>query len=486
MQPLPFTTGFYVSDSLPLSAQECTNWYPVKMSAEARSQESLRGVPGSRQVATSGDTNQNNRGAHVFEGVPYFVNGNVLYRLDRTLVDEVYQYSLTSLGTITGTGRVSMDDNGTQMCIMVPGNPSTGYIFTTGPDTLTTITDLDFKANGEPQYVVYVDGYFVFTTDTKKFICSELNDGLSYNALDFGSAEADPDPTVAPLVLNNQLFVSGSRTFEAYQNIGGAGFPFQRSGLYLPKGLSSRFGYAITSQTFIFIGAGKNETPAIWSFVGNDVEKVSTDVIDKMLAKLTEAELADVFTWAYGQDGSYFVAFVLPTTTLVYDLSTKRWHERKSQLVDARGITSTHRSRINSAVLAYNLVLVGDSQDGRVGILSLDEYREYGTDMVRVVATQPLINNQGPVFVPSLELVMEAGVGTAEVPDPVVRMDRSVTGGRTWYDDRPRKIGPKGDYKRRTIWRRLGRAPHQEVFRFTLSDAVKPVIIGLYAGILGG
>src|SRR5574343_537685 len=74
MQPLPFTTGFYVSDSLPLSAQECTNWYPVKMSAAARSQEILRGVPGSRQVATSGDSNLNIRGAHVCEGVPYFVN----------------------------------------------------------------------------------------------------------------------------------------------------------------------------------------------------------------------------------------------------------------------------------------------------------------------------------------------------------------------------------------------------------------------------
>ena len=189
--PLPIANGFYVSDSLPVSAQQCINWYPSVVEVPALNQEILFGTPGSTQLATSGVLDNVNRGSWTFDGVPYFVNGTKLYRLDLTVVSEVDTFALTDLGTISGTGRVSMADNGTQLCVLVPGGA--GYIFTTGPDTLTTITDVDFRANGEPQYVVFIDGYFVFTTDSKKFITSAINDGLAYNALDFGTAEADPD-----------------------------------------------------------------------------------------------------------------------------------------------------------------------------------------------------------------------------------------------------------------------------------------------------
>ena len=48
--------------------------------------------------------------------------------------------------------------------------------------------------------------------------------------------------------------------------------------------------------------------------------------------------------------------------TLVYDVITQRWHERKS-VVNAQDI----RWRVNSLVTAYGRILVGDSQDGRIG-----------------------------------------------------------------------------------------------------------------------
>ncbi len=72
---LPITNGFYVSNSLPISAQECTNWYVVVEGAPALAQETLRGTPGIEQVETSGVVLQANRGAHTMAGVPYFVNG---------------------------------------------------------------------------------------------------------------------------------------------------------------------------------------------------------------------------------------------------------------------------------------------------------------------------------------------------------------------------------------------------------------------------
>lgn len=482
---LPIANGAYLSDSLPISAQECVNWYPSLTEAPALSQECLFGTPGLKQVATSGATNQANRGAHVMDGIPYFVNGGQLYRLNRTITNDIASYSTQALGTIDGTGRVSMADNGTQLCIVVGGTVSKGYIFTASPDTLTAISDPDFKANGEPQHVVFVDGYFAFTTNTKKFIISELNDGLQYNALDFGSAEADPDPTVAPIVFNNQLFIGGTETIEGFQNVGGEGFPFQRTGLYLPKGISARFSIVNASNTFMFVGAGRNESPAIWAMSGNAVEKLSTIAIDSILHKLTDAELQEVFAFSYAQRGAYFVCFALPNTMLCFDTISKRWHERKSQITDIFGATNTIRFRANSLAQAYGRVFVGDSQDGRIGDMSPEWYTEYSRNIKRSVATQPFHNQGDAFFLPSVELTIESGVGNSAAPDPLIRMDISDDGGKTWSDERERRMGKVGEYSRRAIWRRNGRAARFRVLRFSMSDPVKPVIIQLAADIVG-
>jgi len=476
--PLPIANGFYLSDSLPISAQECVNAYPNIVQAEALSRETLFGTPGSAQVTPARGTREVNRGAHVLAKVPYFVNGNVLYRVDRSTSGELDTFTDVALGTIEGEGRVSMADNGRQMMILVPGGK--GYIFTANPDILNEIVDEDFRANGDPQHVAFIDGYFAVTTDSKKFIVSALNDGMNYNALDFGTAEADPDDIVAPIVLNNQLFVGGTETLEAFQNIGGDEFPFQRTGLFIQKGVTSPFTVVNTSTTFMFIGAGHNEAPAIWELAGNSVQKVSTTAIDSVLHGVSDEDLEQAFAWSYAQKGAYFVGFALPSTTLVYDLITQRWHERKSQ-VDAQVV----RGRVNSVVAAYGRVLVGDSQDGRIGELSPDILTEYGKNIIRRFSTQPFQNNMEAFLVPGLELTMEAGVGNKEAPDPQVWLDRSLDG-KTWTDTRARPIGRVGDYTRRTIWRRNGRAARFEVFRFTVSDAIKFVVIQLTADIVAG
>lgn len=482
---LPIANGFYVSDSLPVSAQECTNLYPSIQEAPALSQEVLLGTPGITQLATTGQINQINRGAHVLGGIPYFVNGTGLYRLNRTVTAGVSSYSVTQVGTIPGTGRVSMADNGTQLCVVVPGNPSSGYIFTESPDTFTQITDPDFKANGEPQQVVFIDGYFAFTTNTKKFIVSALNNGLSYNALDFGSAEADPDDTVAPIVFNNQLFIGGTETMEGYQNIGGADFPFQRTGLYLPKGIAAPFSIVNTSSTFMWVGGGKDESPSVWAFAGNSAQKVSTIPIDTILHKLAPDELANVFAYSYAQRGAFFVCFVLPDTTLCYDLTSKRWHERKSRLIRSNGSVVIDRFRVNSLVTAYSLNIVGDSIDGRIGSLEADTYTEYGNPILRRFATQPFHAQGASFLLPSIELTVESGVGNLDQKEPEIRMERS-TDGKTWSDARPRKIGSVGQFNKRAIWRRNGRAARFETLRFSMSDPVKFVIISLTADVMTG
>lgn len=482
--PLPITNGFYKLDSLPVSAQECTNWYPVKLELPGLSSEILYGTPGAEQVATAGASSTYvNRGGITFGDQAYFVLGTGLYRLTDS-GGGTYTLS-ASLGTITGSSRVSMASNGTQLMILVPG--STGYIFTTSPDTLTTISDVDFAANGNPQYVVFVDGYFCCTTDAKKFIISALNDGLTWDALDVGSAEALPDETVAPVVFLNQLFISGSGSIEGFNNQAVTDFPFIRSGQFIERGVKAPLTLINAYDAFYFIGGGADETPAIWRFAGNGLEKISTIAIESLLQGFTADEISSAFAWKYAQKGAYFVGFSLPTTCLVYELTAGKWHERKSTITNPDSTVETKRWRANSIVAAYGELFVGDSEDGRIGRLDIDIYKEYTEVIQRTVSTQPFQNNMLSFFVASLELTIESGVGNVDATNPVLSMSRSLDG-KTWADESLREMGMGvvGDYEQRLIWRRLGRAKRFESFRFKLSDPVKPVIIQLTADIRPG
>ena len=136
-------------------------------------------------------------------------------------------------------------------------------------------------------------------------------------------------------------------------------------------------------------------------------------------------------------------------------------------------------------VKAYNIILCGDLIDGRIGELDSDVYTEYENAIIRRVATQPFQNNMQSVFFPTLELTVESGVGNVDAPDPQITLERSKDG-KTWSGPIARSIGKIGEYNRRAIWRRNGRASRFEIFRFTLTDAVKPVIIQLTANIIGG
>ena len=481
---LPIANGFYESVALQLSNQECVNFYPNIPQAPALSKGTLLGTPGLSEITSTGQANQVNRGFHVRGGIPYIVNGGNLYRVDRALDGAgVATYSNTIIGSIEGTVRVSMSDNGTQLMILVPNGK--GYILDSS-DVLTEITDPDFRANGEPQFVVFINGYFVVSTDSKKFINSALNDGTDWNALDFTTAEADPDIIVAPIVHRNVLYMAGSETIESFRQIAAATAPFQRiDGFVIPKGVRSPYSLIEVNNTFMFIGGGPNESPAVWALSGNNVEKVSTTAIDTFLNRLTTEELDEIFAETYAQDGAYFVCFAISDkTTFVFNTITGRWHEQKSTRINSSGQTVTERWRVNSIVTAYGLTLCGDAQDGRIGSLEILTYMEYERKIIRSFSTQPFSDMGNVLNVSQLELTVESGVGDFTTENPKVRMSYS-NDGHIFSDETMRDIGAIGNYINRAIWYRQGRVPRFRIFKFYFSDPVQPAILKLEANVRG-
>lgn len=473
--------GFYVSDSLPFANQRCVNLFPNFPQAPALKSSSLFNVSGLREVAASSRLNADrNRGAWVFNDTPYFVNGDSLYQLERTLnFAGEPQFRLNRIGEVDGgSGRVSMADNGTQLIII--NDVGEGFIYEpTSSPQFQPISDAGFTANGTPEQVVFIDSYFVVTTSDNVAIISAPNNGLSWNALDFISAEADPDGVVAPFVFKNQLYLLGSETCETYTNIGGAGVPFQRvNGFVLSQGCSAPATVRSIGNAVFWLGRGENEQVSVWIFQGGEPQRVATTAIENKLHELTTEEISAAFSWAYSQRGHDFVGFTVSNFTFVYDVATQRWHERISDIRDARGVRFTRRCRINSVVSAYNGLFVGDSEDGRIGQIDVDTYTEYDEPLRSFFTTSPLYDLGNSFSLPAVELVCESGVGNEDQPNPEVRLEIS-RDGAVFENPRSRMLGATGDRRVRQIWYKNGRVSRFCIFRVTISDPVKRRLFAL-------
>lgn len=499
---IPISQGFYVSESLPISAQRCVNFRPNIPQTSTVTQDNLFPTPGilEHTPRVNGVTC---RGEHEMAGIAYFVIGQELFRQNRVIGLEGETFNLETLGVIEGTSRVFMADNGTQLCITaVPqGIITTGksYIFTESPDTLTEITDGGF--DGPAIAMVYSNGFFVFAAESgKKFFNSPLNDGLGvYDPLDFSTAEVDPDQ-IRSLISNNAnglLYVPGSITTQVFRDIGRTPSPFSPLSTAIPLGITAPHSARLFGKGFAMVGAGENQQPSVWLIVGNQETKISSKAIDLVLKKLTSDQAFSIVAWTYAEGGSFFYGMTLPNTTFVYDLDNNRWHERLS----INGV-ELDQYRVSGMIEAYGRIMVGDLQDGRTGSIDSDSNLEYGRLIKRFVTSRPFDNNGDPIRMASIEAVCESGVGlssdidielgetedgtilTAKAgADPQITFSYSKNDGRTFEGPRSRSLGKIGDHRIVQVWRRSGNYPDTVVVKFEISTPNRAVIVKVRADV---
>ena len=474
--PLPIPLGFYQSKSAPLSSQRCINWVPTIPQGEALNNRALMQPSGITLFSTTGFGAC--RGAWTMAGVPYFVMGNTLLSVSKLGVTTVH-------GEITGSVRVSMADNGEFLVIVVPGGD--GYGYSNEANTLTKVVDPDYQLSDS---VTFYRGFFVFTTtDGKQLFVSNLNQPLTFDALDFGSAEGDPDRIITQIVDHDELSIIGSKTTEVFRNVGGADFPLQIiPGALTQKGAHTKYGVVKFDNTYMFIGGGENELTAIWrQSSSSSASKISTDAIDNAIQNFNEDEISTAFTMTFSKGGQFFAVFSfnstrVPGKTFVYNGTASTlagspvWFEFQTGMTDAPW-------RVNAITKAYGKLLCGDSLDGRIGEIVDDVYTEYGNAVLRQAALKPMSQDGMKIFAGELEADFEAGVGVTigQGSNPVVIMDFSDDGGRTFSNEFKRFLGKIGEYGHETVWNRQGRFPNARTIRFTVTDPVNANLIRIAA-----
>ncbi len=473
---LPIPLGFYQSESLPLNAQRCVNWIPTIPQTQSLNNRALFQVPGLKQFSDS--LVNGGRGAQEMKEIPYFVNGNSLLSVSSLGVT-------TNHGTIPGTGRVSLANNGQYLVIVIPG--LSAYVFNNVDSSINQITDVDFIVSDT---VVFKDGFFVFTaTNGEVFFNSALNDPFTYNALEFGSAEINPDKIVAGHVNHNELFILGSETIELFQTIVTPDFPFQRiPGANIQKGCHAKFSLVEFDNSFCFVGGGLNERSAIWKVAGSSsANKISTDAIDNEIQKFTREEIENSFAMTYASGGQFFAIFTfestrIPGRTFVYNATASALSQSRVWFELQSGVTDNNW-QVASIVAVYGKLLVSDLTSSVIGQIDKDTISYYGSPIFRSMATSPFTQDGTAIFAGEFEATFQSGVGltVGQGSDPVVRMDFSDNGGRTFSSEFPRKIGKIGAYEQRSIWRRQGRFPDSRVIRLTITDPVPANLLRMTA-----
>lgn len=472
---IQFATSSYKHDSLPISAQRVVNLYAERQPQDAKSPITVHGIPGIITRATCGAGPV--RGLHRMGGIRYVVSGPFLYGLSNDANPTVTQLG----GQISGSGPVSMDDNGAELEIV---NGTYGYNYSTAAG-FRRITDAGFSTANT---TTFIDGFFVFDNqDTSgQIFRSAILDGMDFSEGAFATEESKSDPTLSVYNLKKVLHVMGARTIGLWSNAGAANFPWQPiPGALIEQGLAGPKAFAEADEALFIVG---NDRVA-YRVGGAQLQRISQHAIER--AWQAYPVVSDAFGFSYPWNGHKFVGFTFPTqgATWVYDVATTLWHEEESR--DINGV-SLGRSCINCTLEpegnTNDVTLVGDAYSGQVGYLSDTVQTQFGRPVYAEAVGSPIYGQGKRMFQSLFELAMESGVGisSGQGSDPQVMMSISDNGGRTFGDmEMWQSLGVEGAYRTRLRWKRLGNF-YERCIKISISDPVRRTIVSANADLTPG
>lgn len=464
MKQIPIFGLGHKSKSANVTAQTRVNVYLEIVPDKDKTQAVAYGTPGLTLFADLGATPF--RCLQSLGDYVYGVHRGTFYQITNAGV-------ATAKGTLlTTTGRCGIENNGLQVMVV---DGTYGYTYTVATDTFARITDADFPG---ADTVAFNDGYFIVNKpNTGKFFLSALYDGMTWDALDFATAESNPDNLEAVVADHGELIPLGGISAEFWSNTGNLDFPYTRmTGAAVEWGLAARWSVAKFDNSLIWLAKNRMGEVQVVRLSGYQPQRVSTFDLENIINSYSSVSDATGFSYLHNGHPFYQINFPTAGESWLYDGASNAWSKMISH-----GMTR-HRAEI--ATYFLNRTIVSDSSNGRLYNIDGDVYTENGEEIVSEITTKHVSNGLERIFAYALQVDLEAGVGlaTGQGSDPQIMLQVSRDGGHTWGPERWRSMGKIGNYKTRALWTRLG-ASRDFVFRLRISDPVKRVILGAYLSV---
>ena len=245
-------------------------------------------------------------------------------------------FSAPSGGGTTATGTVQLT-SGIVTGITIT-NGGSGY---TSSDTLVvTINDPTgmgatatallnaFPTGPFTPGVVFLDSYIVIATVAGRLYNCELANPNLWNALNYVSAESEPDNlTGIAKHLNYILGLGQWSTDFFYDNGNYPGSPLSAAPSYkFEVGCANGNSIVSFENTVLFVGISKTTGTGVYGIDGVAPVKISTAFIDRIL---NNSNMQDVTAYTIRFNGHplYILTLGDLNVTIVYDVSEKMWHQ---------------------------------------------------------------------------------------------------------------------------------------------------------------
>jgi hypothetical protein len=446
-----------------VTAQKRTNLYCAPSKDPEKGSFYLACTPGlTSKVASASLGGTPSRGAFAIGNKIYTVHDNDLYEIDNI-------YTVTDRGTLnTTSGPVSFAWNGTQL-MMVDGTD--GWIFKPSDNSFTEITDADFPSS--PKTVTFLAGRFIVNKgSTGQFYWSALLDGLSWDALDFATAESETDNLVAVASDHGSLVLLGDITTEfwaANPNAADSTESFIRLG-----GSGIEWGCAAI-QTIVKYDTGlcwlaKNQLGEcrVVKLQGYTAIPLDDPETSNIINGQTSLSAATAFS--YVMDGQSFYQLNVGSISLLFD--GIGWGYVSTGVAGGR-----HLGNIRASLTTEPYVF--SYTDGEMYLLDKDVLTDDETANAREVISRHIHVDGNPVTI--WRVVMDCEVGVSPDNDESsMSLYVSKDAGKTFGSAYDAELGALLDYGTRVVWRRLGRA-RDWVFKFRTEDQVRVTITGASA-----
>lgn len=459
--PIQLVGPFYEDDSIQYSSQKTINLFP-SIPIEGRTQRALHWWPGTKAFSIA-QASGVDRGMHAMNGVGYKITGGTLYSFDSNGMH-------TAIGTITGTNRANITNDGTNLVISL-GDKRYTYNTTEG---LLQITDADHEPGNTS---TFINRQMVMDGASGRFQTADVGDPNSINTLNFATAEASPDNLIAVAAFDELVHMFGDGTLdgtvETWENTGIGNPPFDKvRGATKSFGLGAVHSIAQSDKHLYCLSSNRS----IYRIVQIDFQDITPIPME---AFLHNNEISDAYAimMKFGKQFFYILAFPEADATWAIPII-----DPNSAFQLETG-TLGGRYLMSSYIELFGKKLIADYRNSNIYEFDLNTFVNYNESegILRERITSPInANSLGlpgrEVTMSFVEFLIEAGVGTPDDLDPVVQLSASFDGGQSYTNETWVKIGQAGEKK--TVRLDLLRTFKDAQFKIRYSEKTKFSIHG--------
>ena len=172
----------------------------------------------------------------------------------------------------------------------------------------------------------YLDTYTVIGSPNGEIYTSNPNDPTVWNALNYITAESDPDNQVGLCKHLNYILSFGQYSVEFFYDAGNyPGSPLSVASSYkIELGCANGNSIVSIENVVFFVGTSQDLGPSVYAISGTSPSKISTPFIDRIIQNST---LTDVKAYPLRINGHTFYILTLAdlNVTIVYDANEKVW-----------------------------------------------------------------------------------------------------------------------------------------------------------------